>query len=65
MTRLESTFPKIERYIKMFEWEIRMLGSPKEKHILTDQNLCDKFFHQWGKYDEENPTLETPNSPEI
>jgi hypothetical protein len=64
-TLLESIFPKIEKYIKRFGWDICLLNLPKEKHVFSHQSLCDDLFNQWEKYNEEHAKDETPSSPKI
>jgi len=51
ITRLESTMPKLEKYIKRFRQGSATLIFPREQHTFPHLSLCEELFDQWGKYD--------------
>jgi hypothetical protein len=50
-TQLKCTFPKIEKYVKMFTRELPILRAPKRQHVFPPISLCNEVFVKWEKYD--------------
>jgi hypothetical protein len=56
-------FPKVEKYIKMFNRELPTLRAPCRQHVFPHNDICKIIFDQWEKYDKEVVREQTPSSP--
>jgi hypothetical protein len=63
-TQLKCTFPKIEKYIKIFARELPIFRVPKKQHIFLHTTLCNNLFSKWEKFNQENVKELIPSSPE-